>query len=104
MSRRCFSDPPSRKYSNLRTMTYSGGGEHHGFARKFHLPPRLDRPVIHRVSAGQIKVRSDTGRVMNDDEMAPLLAAGFDRDRFRRWHVKIRLGKCTRERRNIGFP
>ena len=24
MSRRCFSEPPSRKYSSLRTMTYSG--------------------------------------------------------------------------------
>src|SRR6266566_1470151 len=25
MSRKCFSEPPSRKYSNLRTITYSGG-------------------------------------------------------------------------------
>ena len=25
MSRRCFSEPPSRKYSSFRTMTYSGG-------------------------------------------------------------------------------
>ena len=25
MSPRCFSDPPSRSYSSLRTITYSGG-------------------------------------------------------------------------------
>ena len=53
MSFRCFSDPPSRKNSSLRMMTYSGGAELQSKLVDFVSSGVRKRPCVQRVVAAR---------------------------------------------------